>query len=122
MQHWNASIAASVGVALLGRVTNFLLLAPDIVWRGALEAGRLHRESRRREMECVGTCSDGQLRSGFAKMQVWPAEKRAVAPSGMFRQRGRGKRRWGTLHSFWDDASGKETEVGAAAQELVGLR
>ena len=30
-------IAASVGVALLVRVAIFLLLAPDIVWRGALE-------------------------------------------------------------------------------------
>ena len=108
MQRWNASIAASVGVALLGRVTNFLLLAPDIVWRGTFEARRSHRESCRRETECVGMCSAGQLRSGFAKMQGWPVEKRAVSPSGMFRQRGQGERRWGTLHSFWDDASGKK--------------
>ena len=35
------------------------------------------------------------------------AEKRAVAPSGMFRQRGRGKRHWVAQHLLWDDKSGK---------------
>ena len=80
MQRWDASIAASVGIALLVQVTIFLSLAPDIVWRDALEAGRSHRESRRRETECVGTCSDGQLRSGFAKMQGWPAENAPLLP------------------------------------------
>ena len=48
-------IAASVGVALLVRVAIFLSLAPDIVWRGALEdwslapgdASKVRRSERR---------------------------------------------------------------------------
>ena len=32
---------------------------------------------------------------------------------------GRGERHWVALHLFWDDASGKEMEVGAEARELV---
>ena len=119
-QRWDASIEASVGVVLLMPVTNFLSLAPDIVWRGTVEDWSLAPGvASKGNGVRVGTCSDRQCRSGFAKMQGWPAGKRAVAPSIMFRQRGRGERHWVALHLFWDDASEKETEVGAAARELV---
>ena len=115
-QHWDALIESSVRVVILMPVTNFLSLSPDIVWRGAVEdwslaPGVASKGSGVR----VGMCSARQWHSGFAKMQGWPAGKRAVAPSGMFRQRGRGERHWVALHLFWDDASEKETEVGAAA-------
>ena len=47
------------------------------------------------------------------------AAKRAVAPSGTLRQKGRGERLLVALQLFRDDASEEAAEVGAAARELV---
>ena len=66
----------------------------------------------------VRTSNAMQRRGGFAQIQGgrWG---RAVATSGMFRQRGQGERHWVGLHLFRDDASEKEMNVGAAARRLV---
>ena len=69
-QRWDASVEASVGVVLLVPVTIFFLLAPDIVWRGAVGNWSLGPGvAPKGDGVRVRTCSARHWRSGFAKMQ-----------------------------------------------------